>query len=506
MIFLKPFLLFFLPLSLLPLIIHLLLPLKRKKILFPWIEIFKKEKEIKKRRKIKDILILIMRILAIFFVITAFSNPYIKSKYGVPENILIYNHPFWRKKIKNLKIKYLNMEKLDSLLNERKVKSIYILAPVPLSYVDKIMETKNKKIYIIGKKEYKNLKIEKVENDGKNLYVYIKSNFGVKNIPFEVYVGKNLLLRKEIDIKKGENLETFPIDFEWRNLFLKIDYKDIYPDDNKRYYYIEKIPDVSVEVIGKENKFIDAFLKTIKKGKEKIYFISGSQDLSIISKLLHKGKKVIFFPDSIDDEIEIFLRSKNINFKGKLNNLYSDDGEIFFKKFYLFESKEELKTDNFDYALFVKSKNLIVASFYPSEKLTNFMYYPDFVILLKKSIKKLLSKKLVIVEDSIYETEIENKNFSLFTYDGEKIFDYKNQGSIILSPLTSGIYFLRNSENIVVEVNPQIMPDIYNFKKKIYDNIEFIEDFKKITPLSLRKYLIILSLMSILGEVFLCLI
>ena len=77
----NPELLFFLIALAIPIIIHLFNLRKHKKIYFSSIRFLKEIKE-KNRRKanLKNILVLISRILAIFFLIIAFAYPYIPSK------------------------------------------------------------------------------------------------------------------------------------------------------------------------------------------------------------------------------------------------------------------------------------------------------------------------------------------------------------------------------------------------------------------------------------------
>ena len=87
----NPELLFFLIALAIPIIIHLFNLRKHKKIYFSSIRFLKEIKE-KNRRKanLKNILVLISRILAIFFLIIAFAYPYIPSKKNFKFSVYLY--------------------------------------------------------------------------------------------------------------------------------------------------------------------------------------------------------------------------------------------------------------------------------------------------------------------------------------------------------------------------------------------------------------------------------
>ena len=74
-----------------PIILHLLNLKKHKTIYFSSIRFLKNIKEEShKRSKLKNLLILISRILAIIFLILAFSKPYIPSNTKINNNVFIY--------------------------------------------------------------------------------------------------------------------------------------------------------------------------------------------------------------------------------------------------------------------------------------------------------------------------------------------------------------------------------------------------------------------------------
>ena len=81
MIYQNPKLLYALFAIAIPIIIHLLNLQKEKKIYFSSIRFLKEIKEKNRKRvKLKNILILISRILAITFLVIAFAKPYIAEK------------------------------------------------------------------------------------------------------------------------------------------------------------------------------------------------------------------------------------------------------------------------------------------------------------------------------------------------------------------------------------------------------------------------------------------
>ena len=81
MTFEKPEILFLLFLLIIPILIHLLNLKKYKKIYFPNIDLLQKIKTEKKRiSKIKNLLVLLSRLILITSLIIAFSKPYIPGK------------------------------------------------------------------------------------------------------------------------------------------------------------------------------------------------------------------------------------------------------------------------------------------------------------------------------------------------------------------------------------------------------------------------------------------
>ena len=504
MIFLKPFFLFLLPLSLIPIIIHLLLPYRKRKIFYPWIDLFKKEKEIKKRRRIRDLIVLLMRILTILFVILSFSKPEIKSRFGVFNHILYFEHPYWKRRVKTFDVKRLSATRFDSLVSDKSTKDIYILGPVPDTFARKIYDIKDKRIYIIEKNKVKNLKIKDIKKIEDRIFIDINSNFDTSSVPLEVYYRKNLILRKDMDIKRGDNVFTFSYNPEWNSLFIKMDLKDDYPDDNERFFYVEEERGVDIVMAGKKNKFLSAFINTLKKGEEKVYIITGSIDSKQIEELMSQDKKIIIFPDTINEELEILLKKNGIDKRGVLRDVKSYDSDLYFKKLFMISGKKNMKIKDFPYNLFAISENLCVASFYPSEDNTNFVYYPEFVMLLYGIIENFVSEKISFPESSFYEIDLKDGIYSLYTERGEKIGNYE-AGRIIIRPLSKGIYYLKNSEKIYLEVNSPSLPDIAEFKEKP-KNIILIRNPEKLKSPDLKGTFLILAIITFLTEVILCVI
>ena len=108
----NPELLFFLIALAIPVLIHLFNLRKHKKIYFSSIRFLKEIKE-KNRRKanLKNILVLISRILAIFFLIIAFAYPYIPSKKNTSNLVFIYIDNSFSMDIENENGRLLNIAK-----------------------------------------------------------------------------------------------------------------------------------------------------------------------------------------------------------------------------------------------------------------------------------------------------------------------------------------------------------------------------------------------------------
>ncbi|MEO0254266.1 MAG: BatA domain-containing protein [candidate division WOR-3 bacterium] len=504
MIFLKPLLLLLLPFSLIPLVIHLLLQLRITKILYPWVFIFEKEKEIRKKRKIKDILVLILRILVIFFVILSFSEPIIKSKYGIFDHIVYFEHPFYKKKLKDYNVKKIPFSKIDSLLNDKKVKNIYFLGPLPDTALIKLSILEDKRIYLIGEKKVKNIKIKDIIDDYEGMYIVISSDFDTSNIPLEIYHERDMILREELNIKKGDNLFRFNLTSDWNPVFIKIDVKDDYPDDNEKFFYVKKNKGAKIKIIG-NNKYITAFSEAMKKGEEEVFIVIGIKDIKLIEKLISENKNLIIFPDTLIDELKLLLKKKGIILGGKLNNVTSLNQKIYFKKFFVISGDKNFKIKDFNYNIFSLTHNLCLAGFYPDENYTNFVYYPDFATLLYEVVNFFVTKKFSIPESSFLVLNLDEDKYSLYTSKEEKIFDYEGR-EIFLKPLSRGIYYLRGkNKEIILEVNPPSLPSISEINE-LSSNFIFIKDKKELFSINLKKNFLFISIFLFLLEVFLCLI
>lgn len=504
MIFLKSLIFLVLPLSLIPLIIHLLLKLKIIKILYPWVSLFEKEREIRKKRKIRDILVLILRILVIFFVILSFSEPVIKSKHGIFDHIVYFEHPFWKKRLKDFDVKKIPFSKIDSLLKDKKVKNIYFLGPLPDTVLSKLLESEDKKIFFIGEKSVKNIKIKNIVRYFENLDIEIFSDFDTSNIPFEIYHDRDLILIEELNIKRGDNLFRFNLNKDLNPVFIKIDVRDDYTGDNEKYFYGEEEKGVELKIIGK-NKYINAFSEAIGKGETEIFVILGIKDIKLIEKIVSENKNLIIFPDTLNNEFELLIKKKGITSQGMLNNVKSFNQKVYFKEFWVISGDKNFRIKDFNYNLFSLSENVCVASFYPDEKYTNFIYYPDFVKLLYQVINFFISKKISISESSLVVLNLSEDKYSLYTSKGEKIFDYEGN-RIFLKPLSRGIYYLKGKKGeIILEVNPFPLPSISEVKE-INSNFVFLKDKRELLSIYLKRYLLFISIFLFLLEVFLCLI
>ncbi|MEN3046836.1 MAG: BatA domain-containing protein [Candidatus Hydrothermales bacterium] len=503
MIFLKPLFLLALPLALIPVIIHLIFPHKKLKLFYPWTEIFEREKEIKKRKRLKDTLILVTRVLAIFFIILSFSEPTIKSKYGHFNHLIYFEHPFWTRKLKNFNVKKIPFSKFDSLTSDNSLKSLFILGPIPDTFKEKILDI-DKKIYVIGSQEIKNLKITDIKKISEEIIITVQSDFDTKSIPIEIFHEKNLILREEKNIVRGKNTFRYKISDKLNPLLIRLDIKDGYPDDNERFFYNEKEKGVNFEIYGK-NKFITALSEVIKKGEDKIYLVTDLKNFKNIEKLTERKRYFILFPDTLTEELKLLLTKKGFKINGYLNNAYSNDGKLNFRKILLISGEKNFKTDNFNYNIFSICENIALASFYPSEENTNFIYFPDFVRLFIEVIQFFLSNKIVIHESTVIELNLKEKFFSLYNYKGEKIYDLKTEKNFILKPLTRGIYFLKNEKEIIIEVNPKILPNILKLEN-IKPNLIFIKNESELYSINLRKTLLLLSFIMITFEIILCLL
>ncbi|MEN3044374.1 MAG: BatA domain-containing protein [Candidatus Hydrothermales bacterium] len=503
MIFLKPLFLLAIPLSLIPIIIHLIFPYKKIKFFYPWVEIFEKEKKIKKRKKLKDILILITRVLVIFFIILSFSQPTIKSKYGHFDHLVYFEHPFWTRRLKSFDVKKIPFSKFDSLVSDKSLKSLFILGPLPDTFKEKILEV-DKIIYVIGSQNIKNLKIVDIKKISEEIIITIQSDFDIKEVPIEIFHEKDLLLRELKNINRGKNLFRYKLKSQLNPLLVKLDIKDDYLDDNERFFYSEEERGVYLEILG-HNKFLKALSEVIKKGENKIYVITDLKNFKNFEDLAKEEKNFILFPDTISEELKLLLTKKGFIFTGYLNNITSNDGKISFKKIHLFSGEKNFKTKNFNHNIFSACKNIALASFYPSDEHTNFIYNPDFVKLFLDVIQFFLSSKITVSESSLTELNLKEEEISLYNHKGEKLYDLKVEKKFTLKPLSRGVYFLKNGKEIIIEVNPKVLPSLAKFED-IPPNLNFIKNTNELYSLNLKKVLLFVSLVLVMFEIMLCLI
>ena len=146
MAFEKPTILFFLFLIIIPILIHLFNLKKYKKIYFPNIDLLQKIKtEKRKISKIKNLLILISRLILMAGLIIAFSKPYIPGKGYLKnpiEKISIYIDNSLSMSIKNKNILIEDAKKKGSyLITYEKINtSDYIITYADEKYIKAYME------------------------------------------------------------------------------------------------------------------------------------------------------------------------------------------------------------------------------------------------------------------------------------------------------------------------------------------------------------------------------
>ncbi len=520
MVFKNVIFLYLIPLSLLPVLLHLLFIKFLKTLPFSWLGFLERKKdERKKRRKIREILILISRILFLFFLLIFLSSPFLKRKFypalviqDVSESTLIYRDLFEEKINKISKIIGEDKIKKEKCLEiEDKKGKVFVITDGDLNFFKNIKYSEENFLIFVPFEERDDIGIYEVDIKDENIFIKIYSTKKISDANLKLLFDQ-ISFSFTFEIKEGLNDYVFPLkikDFE----FLKVQIlpTDFLPQNN--FYFISKPKTIKYyKVFGKISKYLKNLLdvlgyKELKEISDSAVFIfydvpQEKEEFSILLNFINSEKPCILFVDKED-----FL---NFELKKDINIKIGEEIIHFSKIFDIKKGKVIFNYKGISYvSLF---KNTLIFGFLPEKSYTDIIYSPSFLKIFKEGIKYLkldLPYSLYLKKDtSIYLDEKEAR-----VYDSERNFIKKEElkeSRLFLSDLNYGSYVIKNGRKIYVNINfPKEEIGIKKVKEedikgllknsKIYP----LKEIDKFLPIPLKNVSLFLSIFFLLIEIFL---
>lgn len=337
-----PIFLYLLPLSLLPIVIHLIFNIIKRQKPFPNIFILKAIKEQERGfRRISDLFLIILRILIILLIILLLSKPYISST-KMPSLIVFdvsaSTSPF-REKIEKISSEYPNVKKVyvadriyenipkemlstfnQKLLDKLDLRNAILVSDFQRTNFQSIGNYRKYKIGEISK----NRAILSAKQRGDSLIVKIKGSGTL-----EVYEDNKLIYLTPAN-DSIIRISNLPIKSGF--LMLKLLPLDSLSFDNYYYTFYEpsKVLKSRIFADNLDYKIISSFLNSIFSTSEGDEIIFVSQKNFPIRSILNENSKVIVFFDSFDVPFEI---KTNYIFNGVvLDSAMLFSGNIVYKK------------------------------------------------------------------------------------------------------------------------------------------------------------------------------
>ncbi len=337
-----PIFLYLIPLSIIPIIIHLIFNIIKHKKPFPNVFILRAIKEQERGlRKISDLILIALRTLVILLVILSISKPYISST-KMP-NLIIFDvsaslNPF-KETIEKISNEYPNIKKVYisdriydnipremlstfnyELLNKLDLKNAILISDFQRTNFKSIGSYKKYKIGGISK----NRAILSAKQEGDSLIVKIRGNGTL-----EIYEDEKLiyLMSANDSIIKISNLSV-----KSGFLMLKLLPLDSLSFDNHYYTFYEpsKVLRSRIFADNIDYKIISSFLNSVFRTIEGDEVIFVSQKNFPVKSILSERSKVILFFNSFDVPFEIKL---NYIFNGAvLDSVMLFSGNVIYKK------------------------------------------------------------------------------------------------------------------------------------------------------------------------------
>ncbi len=303
--FAHPSFLYLIPLALLPIVIHLISSLMRRKMPFPYVKLLKRTVQQQKGfRRVQDLLLAIVRSLAILFLILFAAGPYaVRGK--SPERIVVdasaSMSPYWHEVDKILsafphaEVVYLSLRAYDRM-------SESLLYPLNSSLLDSYRDSSTLLVSDFQKTSVEDTslflkhQVGPVENPGAILGVSWRGDSAVIRLRGGDYVeirrGDSILaVVKSDSVVYASGLGAGPVEFA---LFPS----DAHDFDNVFYSYSGGRGRAGVSVVagGVERRLLEGLAEGIfgsLKPEGEVVLASGGE--SRVRKLLASGKRVIYF-------------------------------------------------------------------------------------------------------------------------------------------------------------------------------------------------------------------
>ncbi len=520
MVFKNIIFLYLIPLSLLPILLHLLFIKFLKTLPFPWLGFLeRKEDERRKRRKIREILILISRVLFLFFLLIFLSSPFLKRKFypdlviqDISESTLIYKDLFEKKMNKISKIIGEDKIKKEKYLDTKDKKgTIFVITDGDLNFFKNIKYSEENFLIFVPFEERNDIGIYEAEIKGENIFIKIYSTKKVSEANLKILFD-DVPFSFTFEIKEGLNDYVFPLkikDFE----FLKIQVlpNDFLPENN--FYFISN-PKVNkyYRVFGQISKYLKNLLdvlgyKELREISDSVIFIfygipEEKEEFNIFLNFMNFEKPCILFLNK-ENFLDVELK-KDIDIK-------IEEEIVHFSKIFSIKKGKVI----FDYkgvsyvSLF---KNTLIFGFLPEPSYTDIIYLPSFLKIFKEGIKYLkldLPFSLYIKKDTfIYVGEKEIR-----VYDSERNFIKKEklrEGKMFFDDLNYGTYVIKNGKKIYININfPKEEIGIRKVKEEdikdllINSKIYSLKEIENFLPIPLKNISIFLSIFFLLMEIFL---
>lgn len=519
MVFKNIIFLYLIPLSLLPVLLHLLFIKFLKTLPFPWLGFLeRKEDERRKRRKIREILILISRVLFLFFLLIFLSSPFLKRKFypdlviqDISESTLIYKDLFEKKMNKISKIIGEDKIKKEKYLDTKDKKgTIFVITDGDLNFFKNIKYSEENFLIFVPFEERNDIGIYDAEIKGENIFIKIYSTKKVSEANLKILFD-DIPFSFTFEIKEGLNDYVFPLkikDFE----FLKI---QVLPNDfllENNFYFISK-PKVFkyYKSFGQISKYLKNLLdvlgyKELKGISDSVIFIfygvpEEKEEFNVLLNFINSEKPCILFLD------KDFL---NTELKKDINIKIGEDIVHFSKIFDIKEGRVIFDYKGICYVSLLK--NTLIFGFLPETFYTDIVYLPSFLKIFKEGINYLkldLPYSIYLKRDTfIYLDEKEIR-----IYDSERNFVKKEEikeGKIFFNDLNYGSYVIQNKRKIYININfPKEEIGIKKVKEEeikdllVNSKIYSLEEIDKFLPIPLKNVSISLSIFFLIIEILL---
>ena len=515
--FSNPTALYFLPLALIPLLIHLLGKRTRRRVKFPWIELLKKAStEGRRRRTPFEIILLILRTLLLLLLILAFANPvHIGNLRGIKTLWVDISHsmsPYIQdegKFIRNIKemipdvdVKFFADRQIDVNSPE---KTYFSSSLKPLSGNSVIFtdlqrnmlegaHIKGHTVIFVPQRRVANRGIVEFETDVPfaTTDMPVPLSIKVENYSAEPWSGK-VELKNSGAIVRGWETYLKPwesvtyrdtITINGGELEASLLPGDELDGDDRRFAFVPLLSSVKV-VMNRQNRYLSAALRPVgiespfelsvvtgkmdyptAAGADVVFLTSpfSISELNLAKVAASSGKGVVLF---VGDSSSAELVKKQLGLNIHKIGVSSIGDYVFYNLWSIVDGVPLLKDERGN-PIAAYANNIIVCGFSPDPSSTDFIYSPDFPPFVNRIALTSLHKTTVyyVHPDTVltvptYTTSL----FNLKLPNGKELpvtpFMGKGGYFVRIGPFkTVGIYNLVNQKDevlavIVVNIDPK---------------------------------------------------